>query len=88
MDVSDAKRLKALEAENSGLKKLAADAMLEKEVTKEALRKNGDRTASSGARAVDAAKGLSQHRCLGVAAISASSFTSHERIATPSCERR
>lgn len=39
MDVSDARRLKALEAENTRLKKLLADAMLENEVTKEALRK-------------------------------------------------
>jgi putative transposase len=39
MDVSDAKRLKALEAENARVKKLLATAMLEKEVTQEALRK-------------------------------------------------
>lgn len=39
MDVSDAKRLKALEAENAKLKKLLAEAMLENEVAKEALRK-------------------------------------------------
>ncbi len=39
MDVSDAKRLKALEAEIARLKKLLADAMLEREVTREALRK-------------------------------------------------
>ena len=39
MDVSDAKRLKALEAENAKLKKLLAEAMLEREVTREALRK-------------------------------------------------
>jgi putative transposase len=39
MDVSDAKKLKALEAENTRLKKLLAEAMLENEVTKEALRK-------------------------------------------------
>lgn len=39
MDVSDAKRLKALEAENARLKKLLAETMLENEVTKEALRK-------------------------------------------------
>ncbi len=39
MDVSDAKRLKALEAENAKLKKLLAESMLENEVTKEALRK-------------------------------------------------
>ena len=39
MDVSDARRLKALEAENARLKKLIAESMLENEVTKEALRK-------------------------------------------------
>jgi putative transposase len=39
MSVSDAKRLKELEAENSRLKRLLAESMLENEVTKEALRK-------------------------------------------------
>ena len=39
MDVSDAKRLKALESENTRLKKLLAEALLENEVTKEVLRK-------------------------------------------------
>lgn len=39
MSVSDAKRLKALEAENSRLKKLLAESLLENEVTREALRK-------------------------------------------------
>ena len=39
MEVSDARRLKALEAENARLKKLLAESMLEKEVTREALRK-------------------------------------------------
>ena len=39
MDVSDAKRLKALEAENARLKKLLAESVLENEVVKEALRK-------------------------------------------------
>ena len=39
MDVSDAKRLKTLEAENARLKRLLADSLLENEVTKEALRK-------------------------------------------------
>ena len=38
MEVSDAKRLKALESENARLKKLLAESMLENEVTKEALR--------------------------------------------------
>ncbi len=39
MDVPDAKRLKSLEAENTRLKKLLAETMLENEVVKEALRK-------------------------------------------------
>lgn len=39
MDVSDAKRLKALESENTRLKKLLAESILENEVTREALRK-------------------------------------------------
>jgi putative transposase len=39
MDVPDAKRLKSLETENSRLKKLLAESMLENEVTREALRK-------------------------------------------------
>lgn len=39
MDVSDAKRLKTLEAENARLKKLLAESILEQEVTREALRK-------------------------------------------------
>lgn len=39
MEVSDAKRLKTLEAENARLKKLLAESMLENEVTREALRK-------------------------------------------------
>lgn len=39
MDVSDAKRLKALETENVRLKRLLAESMLENEITKEALRK-------------------------------------------------
>jgi len=39
MDISDARRLKALEVENARLKKLLADSMLENEVTREALRK-------------------------------------------------
>jgi len=38
MDVSNAKRLKALEAENARLKKLLAEPMLENEVTREAFK--------------------------------------------------
>ena len=37
MDISDAKRLKALEAENTRLKRLLAELLLENEVTREAL---------------------------------------------------
>ena len=40
MEVSDAKRLKALEAENSKLKKLLADTMLDKVVLQDLLSKN------------------------------------------------
>jgi putative transposase len=57
MDVSDARRLKTLEAENTKLKKLLAEAMLEKEVIQEALRKNCDRTGPSGGGAVDTDEG-------------------------------
>ena len=39
MGVSEAKRLKTLEAENTRLKKLLAEAILEQEVTREVLRK-------------------------------------------------
>lgn len=39
MSVSHAKRLKELETENGRFKRLLADALLENEVTKEALRK-------------------------------------------------
>jgi putative transposase len=39
MNVPDAKRLKTLEVENTRLKKLLAEAMLEQEVTREVLQK-------------------------------------------------
>ncbi len=39
LDVSEARRLKALEQENARLKKLLAEALLEQEVTREVLRK-------------------------------------------------
>jgi putative transposase len=39
MDVSEAKRLKALEEENAKLKKMLADQMLENEAIKDALSK-------------------------------------------------
>ena len=45
--MSDAKRLKELETENARLKKLLADSLLENEVTREVLRKSGDRTSTA-----------------------------------------
>lgn len=39
LEVSDVKRLKALEQENARLKRLLAEAMLEQAVTREVLRK-------------------------------------------------
>ena len=75
MDVSDAKRLKALEAENARLKRLLADAMLENEVTKEALTKK--MVAAPARRELVrwmGTRGLSERRCLGVVGMSASSF--------------
>jgi putative transposase len=42
MDVSDAKRLKALEDENGKLKRLLADAMLDNTALKDLLSKNGN----------------------------------------------
>ncbi len=50
------KRLKSLEAENARLKRLLAESLLENEVTREALRKNGNRIGPSGLGAVDAEK--------------------------------
>ncbi len=41
MDVSDAKRLKALEDENRRLKTMVADLSLDKEALKAVIRKNG-----------------------------------------------
>ena len=40
MDVNEARRLKTLEDENSGLKRLLADAMLDNAALKDALSKN------------------------------------------------
>ena len=42
MDVSDARKLKALEDENAKLKKLLAEAMLNNAVLKDVASKNGD----------------------------------------------
>jgi putative transposase len=48
MEVSDAKRLKALEAENAKLKRLYADALLDNTVLKDLLGKNGDARREAG----------------------------------------
>ena len=51
LEVSDAKRLKALEDENGRLKKLLADAMLDNAVLKDlAAKKNGDACRQAGCR--------------------------------------
>jgi putative transposase len=52
MSISDAKRLKELETENARLKKLLAESVLENEVAREALRKNGDRSGEARAGTV------------------------------------
>src|SRR6188508_3006929 len=48
MDVSEARRLKALEEENTKLKRLYADAMLDNAGLKELLAKNGDARLQAG----------------------------------------
>ena len=53
MTVSEAKRLKELEAENARLKKLLAESMLENEITREAREKSGDGTGATVAGAGD-----------------------------------
>jgi putative transposase len=40
LELSDAKRLRQLEQENARLKRLLADALLDKEILQEALRRN------------------------------------------------
>ena len=52
MSVPEAKRLKDLESENGRLKKLLAEQLLENEVIKESLRKNGERTGPARAGAL------------------------------------
>ncbi|WP_407075129.1 IS3 family transposase [Panacagrimonas perspica] len=75
MDVSDAKRLKALESENARLKKLLAESMLENEITREVLRKKV-LTAPAKRETVRAmqALGSTERRALAVVGMSASSL--------------
>jgi putative transposase len=48
MDVSDARKLKALEDENAKLKKLLAETMLDNAILKDAASKNGDAQCKAG----------------------------------------
>src|SRR5215213_7071877 len=64
MSVSDAKRLKELETENTRLKKLLAESLLENEVTREVLRKKWTMVT----------RGLSERRALAVVRMSASAL--------------
>jgi transposase-like protein len=70
MDVSDAKRLRALEGENAKLKKLLAESMLDASALRELLTKNGKagrqaRGCRSSANGVpdERTAGLLRHRC-------------------------
>ena len=54
LEVSDAKRLRALEDENGRLKRMLADAMLDNVALKDLLGKNGDARRASGGRGVSA----------------------------------
>lgn len=54
MDVSEARRLKALEDENSRLKRMLADAMLDNSALKDLLGKNGEARGASGGRGAPA----------------------------------
>ncbi|QKV55729.1 IS3 family transposase [Comamonas antarctica] len=75
MTVSDAKRLKELETENGRLKRLLAEAMLENEITKEALRKK--LVSASASRELVRhmnGQGLSERRALRVIGMSPSAY--------------
>lgn len=50
LEVSEARRLKALEEENAKLKRLLADAMLDQATLKDLLSKNGDARREEGRR--------------------------------------
>jgi hypothetical protein len=54
LDVSEARRLKALEDENAKLKRMLADAMLDNAALKDLLGKNGDARRASGGRGISA----------------------------------
>ena len=55
LDVSEARRLKALEDENAKLKRMLAEAMLDNVALKDLLGKNGDARRASGGCGLSAA---------------------------------
>jgi putative transposase len=65
LDVSEARRLKALEAENAKLKRMLADAMLDNVALKDLLGKSGDARRASGGRSASAVD-LPDKRAAGV----------------------
>lgn len=74
ISLSDAKRLKVLETENGRLKRPLADALLENEVTKEALKKVESAPARRELMRHMASCGLSERRSLRVIGVSASAL--------------
>ena len=65
LDVSEAKRLRALEDENARLKRMPADSMLDKAALKDLLEKSGDARRASGGCGVSAV-GPRDERAAGV----------------------
>jgi putative transposase len=65
LDVSEARRLRQLEDENTRLKKLLADAMLDNAVLKDIASKNGDARGQAG-RCGRCARGARHQRAAGV----------------------
>ena len=83
MDVSDARRLKALEEENARLKKLLAEQMLDNAILKDVSAKNGD------ARCTAQSRGSCLCRARGKPAsgVQGAERRSHQR-ALPECTSR
>lgn len=81
MSVSNAKRLKELEAENARLKKLLGESLLKNKVTREALRRSGKRTITPRVGVPYNQQGLSERRAMRVIGMSASAYLC--RLATP-----
>jgi putative transposase len=99
MDVSEARRLKALEEENGRLKRMLADAMLDNVALKDLLGKSGDaRRASEAAAHLQSAHGMSERRACRVLGVDRTSVRYkatrpadtelRERLRTLAAERR